>query len=166
MRRLLLLGQSLFGISAVVQTMAKKRYLPLSLLLLSAAATAQTATTYHVSSAVGGRWGYPFRAFSIPFSEGGSISWLQIGTGSSCAGQTIPANGFLFTTVANQGICIPLNAGSSVGDVTFDSVDNWGNPVHGEFDFTVNVYKCGYGGKGGSGTCFQIPSGTLTLTQK
>lgn len=166
MRRLLLLGLSLFRMNAVAQTMTRRRYLPFVLLLLSPFAPAQTTTTYHVSSTVGGRWGYPFRAFSIPFSEGGSISWLQIGSGSSCAGQTIPADGFLFTTVANQGMCIPLKAGSNVGDVTFDSVDDWGNSVHGEFDFTVTVYKCGYGGKGGSGTCFQIASGTLTLTQK
>jgi hypothetical protein len=68
MRRLLLLGLSLFGIHVVTQTMAKKRYLPLFLFLLSVAATAQTTSTYHVSNAVG-RWGYPFRAFSSPFTE-------------------------------------------------------------------------------------------------
>jgi len=146
--------------------MAKKRYLPLFLFLLSVAATAQTTSTYHVSSAVGGRWGYPFRAFSILFTEAVLSAGCRSAPESSCAGQTIPADGFLVTTVANQGICIPLNAGSNVGDVTFDSVDDWGNPVHGEFDFSVNVYKCGYGGKGGSGTCFQIASGTLTLTRK
>ena len=164
MRRLCLLGMWLFRRNAVAQRITKGRYLPFVLLLLSPVVMAQTTTTYHVSTPVGGRWSYPFRAFSIPFAEGGSISWLQIGSGSSCAGQTIPANGFLFTSVANHGVCIPLNAGSNVGDVTFDSVDNSGNLVRGEFDFTVTVYKCGYGGKGGSGSCFQIISGTLTLT--
>jgi len=132
-----------------------KLVLPL-MLLLAALATAQT--TYTVTSPVSGVSTTPFRAFNIPLSgSGNQVNWLEVGPNTSCAGQTLPAVGFIFLTIDGVALpCAPLTDSPSRVHGTF---------VGGSYDFVITtVYRCS-GGRGGGGchTVFTIQSGDVVL---
>jgi hypothetical protein len=141
-----------------------RRILPLFILaLLAVPAVAQTTTTYTVTSPVSGVYSTPFRAFSIPLSDGAAVSWLEVGANTSCAGQSQPAVGFIFLTIGgvNQP-CIPLTGAPGPGVGTFSSDDG---KVSGSYSFDITTaYHCS-GGRGGCHTSFTIHSGTVTVTE-
>jgi len=53
--------------------------LPLLVLLTSTALFAQTTTNYTVAAPTSGVYSSPFRAFSIPLSNGAEVNWLEVG---------------------------------------------------------------------------------------
>lgn len=137
-------------------------------LLLAIAASAQTTTTYTVTNPVSGVYGTPFRAFSIPLSDGAEVNWLEAGANTSCGGQTTPAVGFIFVTLPGQAEspCAPLIGSPSANVGSFQGVDANGTPFSGSYSFTITTaYKCSGGRGGGCHTVFTIQSGTVTVTE-
>jgi cysteine-rich repeat protein len=156
-----------------------------ALLLMPLPATAQTTTTYNVTSATAqGRSAGPspsvaWRAFSIPLDQGAEIAWLQVGGNSSCAGGTNNL-GFIFIDLtAPNGIvvqepCAELTAyslGSTVVDgqcsgpgsmhTEFTGTDADGVPFTGTTDLVLSYYYSSYKYAG----CYKtVVSGTMTLT--
>lgn len=142
--------------------------LPLLVLLMSTALFAQTTTTYTVAAPTSGVYSSPFRAFSIPLSNGAEVNWLEVGANTACAGQKLPPVGFIFLTV--NGVaqpCIPLTGSPSDVVGSFAGVDVNNNPTSGTYSFTITkAYRCS-GGRGGGGchTVFTITSGTVRVTK-
>ena len=145
-----------------------RKTLPLLVLLMSLASFAQVTTTYTVTAQTSGVNTTPFRAFSIPLTQGAEVNWLEVGPNTACSGQTVPAVGFIFLTL--NGVaqpCIPLINSPSPNVGNFAGVDANGNAISGQYAFTITkVYRCS-GGRGGGGchTVFTIQSGTVTVTE-
>jgi len=137
-------------------------------LLLGTAAYAQTTTTYTVTNRVSGVYSTPFRAFSIPLSDGAEVNWLEVGANTSCAGQTTSRVGFIFITLPGQAKspCASLTDSPSANVGSFQGVDANGTPFTGSYSFTITTaYKCSGGRGGGCHTVFTIQSGTVTVTE-
>ena len=146
------------------------RILPLFVLalLLSLAASAQTTTTYSVTSSVSGVYSSPFRAFSIPLTNAAEVNWLEVGPNTACYGQTSPAVGFILLTLLG-GValpCAPLTGSPTANVGTFQGVDGNGHAFSGRYSFTITTqYRCSSGRGGGCHTVFTISAGQVTLKQ-
>jgi len=146
--------------------------LPLMLLAMSLPLFAQTTTTYNVVQPyAAGRVTTPTRIFNVLLSGGASISWLELGQGTACGGQTAPPLGFIFITLPSGALpCAYVTAGSggSCGLVSamFKGVDQRGVRFSGTVNLTsVCHYSRGGGGRGSGGTYYSITGGSLNFTQ-
>jgi len=137
-------------------------------LLVSSAAFAQTTTTYTVTNPVSGVNSSPFRAFSIPLTNGAQVNWLEVGANTSCYWQTSPAVGFIFLSVDGVAMpCAPLTGSPTSTVGSFHGVDASGKAFSGSYSFTITTqYRCS-GGRGGGGchTVFTIGSGQVTMRE-
>jgi hypothetical protein len=148
------------------------RMLPLFVLalLVSSAAFAQTTTTYTVTSPVSGVDSTPFRAFSLPLTNGANgaeVNWLEVGANTACYGQTSPAVGFIFLGVGGVAMpCAPLTGSPTATVGSFQGVDANGQPFSGSYSFTITTkYRCSGGRGGGCHTVFTISSGQVTMRE-
>jgi hypothetical protein len=137
-------------------------------LLVSSAAFAQTTTTYTVTNPVSGVYSTPFRAFSIPLTNGAAVTWLEVGPNTACYGQTSPAVGFIFFSFGGVAMpCAPLTGSPTPTVGSFQGVGANGQPFSGTYSFTITTtYRCS-GGRGGGGchTVFTISSGHVTMRE-
>src|SRR5262249_18556842 len=124
------------------------RALPLFVLalLVSSAAFAQT-TTYQVTNPVSGVYITPFRAFSIPLTNGARVMCLVVGRNSASYGQTSPAVGLIFLTLGGTAMaCAPLMGSPTSNVGTFQGVDANGKPFSGGYSFVITTqYRCSGG---------------------
>ena len=146
-----------------------KSKLPLTILLMSLASFAQVTTTYTVTAQTSGVYSSPFRAFSIPLTQGAEVNWLEVGPNTACSGQTLPAVGFIFLTLPTGGAlpCASLTGSPTATQGSFQGLDNNGASYSGTYSFTMTkAYKCS-GGRGGGGChyVFTITGGSVTVTQ-
>ncbi len=142
--------------------------LPLAILLMSLASFAQTTNTYTVAASVSGVYSTPFRAFSIPLTQGAEVNWIEVGPNTACSGQTLPAVGFIFLTLPTGGAlpCASLTGSPSPTQGSFTGVDNNGVPYSGTYSFTMTeAYKCSGGRGGGCHMVFTITGGQVTINQ-
>jgi hypothetical protein len=146
-----------------------KRVLPLFVLalLVSLAAFAQTTTTHTVTNSVSGVYSTPFRAFSVPLTNGAEVNWLEVGPNTACYGQTSPAVGFIFLSFAGVAIpCAPLTGSPTPTVGSFQGVDANGKAFSGNYSFTITTqYRCSGGRGGGCHTVFTISSGAITVRE-
>ena len=148
--------------------------LPVVLLVLSVPMFAQSSTTYNVVQPyASGRATTPTRIFYVGLNQGASISWLELGQGTACSGQTSPPLGFIFIKLQSGALpCARVMASSNgscgLVSATFRGADNNGLALSGTVNLiSVCHYRRGGGGKGGggAGTYYTITSGSLTIIQ-
>ena len=137
-------------------------------LFVCSAAFAQTTGSYTVTNPVSGVYSTPFRAFSVPLTNGVAVNWLEVGANTACYGQTSPAVGFIFLSFGGVAMpCAPLTGSPTPTVGSFQGVDANGTPFSGSYSFAITTqYRCS-GGRGGGGchTVFSISSGQVTMRE-